>query len=85
MVEDVPLARALLHRRARSATRSRRSSTQAVAQVLAFVISMRATGAPAGRHRSPRTGFEPIPDVPRAGRRVRPVPVDSSGVVAVGR
>ena len=84
MVEDVPLARAL-YTGCEVGHEIPPQLYQAVAQVLAFVLSMRATGAPAGRHRSPRTGFEPIPDVPRAGRRVRPVPVDSSGVVAAGR
>ena len=70
---------------ARSARRSRRSSSQAVAQVLAFVISLRATGRARRTAPQPAHRVEPLPGVPRAGRRVRPVPADSSGPAAVGR
>jgi len=83
MVEDIPLARAL-HAGCEVGQELPPQLYQAVAQVLAFVLSLRANGHPAGRHRTPRTG-EPLPAVPRAGRRVRPVPSDSSGPAAVGR
>src|SRR5512139_1090221 len=36
----------------------------AVAQVLAFVLSRRAAGAPAGRYRTPRDPA-PLPEIPR--------------------
>ena len=83
MVEDIPLARAL-YSGCEVGQEIPPQLYQAVAQVLAFVLSLRANGHPAGRHRTPRTG-EPLPGVPRAGRRVRPVPTDSSGPAAVGR
>ena len=83
MVEDIPLARAL-HAGCEVGQEIPPQLYQAVAQVLAFVLSLRANGHPVGRHRTPRTG-EPLPGVPRAGRRVRPVPADSSGPAAVGR
>ena len=69
LVEDVPLARAL-HGACEVGQEIPPQLYQAVAQVLAFVLSMRAAGVPAGRHRTPRTG-EPLPEMPRAGRRVR--------------
>jgi flagellar biosynthetic protein FlhB len=69
LIEDVPLARAL-HGACEVGQEIPPQLYQAVAQVLAFVLSMRAAGVPAGRHRTPRTG-EPLPDVPRARRRAR--------------
>jgi flagellar biosynthesis protein FlhB len=84
MIEDVPLARAL-HAGCEVGQEIPPQLYQAVAQVLAFVLSLRAAGQPVGRRRSPRTG-EPLPSVPRAGRRVRPDPTaDSSGRAPAGR
>lgn len=82
MVEDVPLARAL-HAGCEVGQEIPPQLYHAVAQVLAFVLSLRAGGHPAGRHRTPRTG-EPLPEVPRAGRRRRPA-AESSGPAATGR
>ena len=67
LVEDIPLARAL-HGACEVGQSIPPQLYQAVAQVLAFVIGMRTSGVPAGRHRTPRTG-EPLPEVPRPGRR----------------
>jgi len=67
LVEDIPLARAL-HSGCEIGHEIPPQLYNAVAQVLAFVLSMRAAGVPPGRHRTPRSG-EPLPDVPRAGRR----------------
>jgi flagellar biosynthetic protein FlhB len=67
LVEDIPLARAL-HGGCEVGQEIPPQLYQAVAQVLAFVLSLRASGVPAGRHRTPRAG-EPLPEVPRAGRR----------------
>jgi flagellar biosynthetic protein FlhB len=83
MVEDVPLARAL-HAGCEVGQEIPPQLYHAVAQVLAFVLSLRAGGHPAGRHRTPRTG-EPLPEVPRAGRRRRPASAESSGPAATGR
>ena len=80
LVEDIPLARAL-HGGCEVGQEIPPQLYQAVAQVLAFVLSMRAAGVPPGRHRTPRAG-EPLPEVPRAGRRPpRPDPAESSGPV----
>jgi flagellar biosynthetic protein FlhB len=70
MVEDIPLARAL-HASCEIGQEIPPQLYHAVAQVLAFVLSLRATGTPPGRHRTPRTG-EPLPEVPRNRRRARP-------------
>jgi flagellar biosynthetic protein FlhB len=84
LVEDVPLARAL-HGGCEVGQEIPPQLYQAVAQVLAFVLSMRAAGVPAGRHRTPRNG-EPLPEVPRAGhRRPRPAAPDGSSPAASSR
>ena len=87
LVEDIPLARAL-HGGCEVGQEIPPQLYQAVAQVLAFVLSLRAAGVPAGRHRTPRTG-EPLPEVPRAGRRsarpARPAPADPSSPAPTGR
>ncbi len=84
IVEDVPLARAL-HGGCVVGQEIPPQLYQAVAQVLAFVLSMRAAGVPAGRHRTPRSG-EPLPEVPRAGRRpMRPAPPEPSDPVGTRR
>ncbi|HEX6515054.1 MAG TPA: EscU/YscU/HrcU family type III secretion system export apparatus switch protein [Nocardioidaceae bacterium] len=67
MVEDVPLARAL-HSSCEVGQEIPPELYQAVAQVLAFVLSRRAAGASAGRYRSPRDA-SPLPPLPRARRR----------------
>jgi len=67
MVEDVPLARAL-HASCQVGQEIPPELYHAVAQVLAFVLSRRATGAAAGRYRSPRDEAD-LPDVRPAGRR----------------
>jgi flagellar biosynthetic protein FlhB len=69
LVEDVPLARAL-HASCEVGQEIPRELYHAVAQVLAFVLSRRAAGAGAGHFRTPRDPA-PLPEVPRAGRRVR--------------
>ncbi len=69
MVEDVPLARAL-HAGCEVGQEIPPELYHAVAQVLAYVLSRRAHGAAAGRHRSPRTD----PSVPQVGRRARRTP-----------
>ncbi len=80
MVRDVPLARALY-----SSTEVGHEIPQelynAVAQVLAFVISRRTHGQSGGEHRSPRTEAD-LPAVPAAGRRRRTVPANPSGQLA---
>ena len=67
LVEDVPLARALY-----GACEVGQSIPpelyQAVAQVLAFVLSRKAAGHPAGRYRTPRDGVA-LPAVPKHRRR----------------
>jgi flagellar biosynthetic protein FlhB len=84
LIEDVPLARAL-HGGCEVGQEIPPQLYQAVAQVLAFVLSMRAAGVPAGRHRTPRNG-EPLPQVPRAGRRThRPASSDASSAAAGSR
>jgi flagellar biosynthetic protein FlhB len=67
LVEDVPLARAL-HASCQVGQEIPPELYQAVAQVLAFVLSRRARGTAAGRYRTPRDQVE-LPSVPRAGRR----------------
>jgi flagellar biosynthesis protein FlhB len=80
LVEDVPLARAL-HSGCEVGQEIPPQLYHAVAQVLAFVMSMRAAGVPAGRHRTPRAG-QPLPEVPLAGRRpFRPGGADASDPV----
>ncbi|NUR07694.1 MAG: EscU/YscU/HrcU family type III secretion system export apparatus switch protein [Nocardioidaceae bacterium] len=69
MVEDVPLARAL-HASCEVGQEIPPQLYHAVAQVLAFVLSLRAAGAASGKHRSPRLA-ETLPDVPRSRRRRR--------------
>jgi flagellar biosynthesis protein FlhB len=84
LVEDIPLARAL-HGGCEVGQEIPPQLYHAVAQVLAFVLSMKAAGVPAGRHRTPRTG-EPLPEVPRPGRRVpRTAPSESSDAAPTGR
>jgi flagellar biosynthetic protein FlhB len=84
LVEDIPLARAL-HSGCEVGQEIPPQLYQAVAQVLAFVLGMRASGAPAGRHRTPRSG-EPLPEVPRAGRRAaRPTAPEASGPATTRR
>ncbi len=83
LIEDVPLARAL-HGGCEVGQEIPPQLYQAVAQVLAFVLSMRAAGVPAGRHRTPRNG-EPLPEVPRAGRRVHRPAADASSAAAGSR
>jgi flagellar biosynthetic protein FlhB len=87
MVEDVPLARAL-HASCEVGQEIPAELYHAVAQVLAFVLSRKASGAAAGRHRSPRTD-PAVPTVDRPGRRTRRPPAaaaaDASGPAATGR
>jgi flagellar biosynthesis protein FlhB len=84
LVEDIPLARAL-HSGCEVGQEIPPQLYQAVAQVLAFVLGRRAAGAAPGRHRTPRSG-EPLPEVPRAGRRApRPPAPEASGPAAPGR
>ncbi|MDO9379148.1 MAG: EscU/YscU/HrcU family type III secretion system export apparatus switch protein [Nocardioidaceae bacterium] len=71
LVEDVPLARAL-HAACEVGHEIPPELYAAVAQVLAFVVNRRTRGASGGRHRSPRHELD-LPEVPRAGRRRRPV------------
>ncbi|MDQ4006804.1 MAG: EscU/YscU/HrcU family type III secretion system export apparatus switch protein [Actinomycetota bacterium] len=70
LVEDVPLARAL-HTACQVGHEIPAELYQAVAQVLAFVLSRKSQGVAAGQHRSPRTDTA-LPPVLRAGRRRRP-------------
>lgn len=74
LVEDVPLARAL-HASCEVGQAIPPELYHAVAQVLAFVLSRRSAGAPAGRYRSPRDP-EPLPEL--RGRRRLPA-AESSG------
>ena len=70
MVEDVPLARAL-HASCEVGQEIPPELYHAVAQVLAFVLSRKAKGVAAGRHRSPRTDAS-LPAVdPRERRAAR--------------
>ncbi|MBS2939988.1 EscU/YscU/HrcU family type III secretion system export apparatus switch protein [Nocardioides sp. J2M5] len=86
LVRDIPLARAL-HRSTVVGQEIPPELYAAVAQVLAFVISRRSTGATGGEHRSPRSEAD-LPTVPAAGRRRRvstePAAI-SSGALAAGR
>jgi flagellar biosynthesis protein FlhB len=83
IVEDVPLARAL-HASCEVGQEIPQELYHAVAQVLAFVLSRRATGAGTGRFRTPRDPA-PLPELPRAGRRVATAPQESSGPGPAGR
>ena len=87
MVEDVPLARAL-HGACEVGQEIPPQLYQAVAQVLAFVLSLRNAGHPAGRHQSPRAGTA-LPDLPKGRHRAqgRPAvrPAKRSGPVPAGR
>lgn len=67
MVEDVPLARAL-YGACEIGQEIPPELYQAVAQVLAFVLSRKAAGHPAGRHRTPRDSAA-LPVVPKHRRR----------------
>lgn len=78
LVEDVPLARAL-HASCEVGQEIPPQLYHAVAQVLAFVLSRRAAGAPAGRYRTPRDPA-PLPEIPRGRHRENP-----SGQVPSGR
>jgi flagellar biosynthetic protein FlhB len=86
LVRDVPLARAL-HRSTVVGQEIPPELYAAVAQVLAFVISRRTSGARGGEHHSPRTGPD-LPAVPVGGRRRRTagaVAANPSGPAAAGR
>src|SRR3954451_3036315 len=83
MVEDVPLARAL-HSGCEVGQEIPPQLYEAVAQVLAFVLSLRAAGHPAAGPRSPRTG-EPPRTVLGTGRRLRPPVAESSDPAPSGR
>jgi flagellar biosynthetic protein FlhB len=67
LVQDVPLARAL-HSACEVGHEIPAELYQAVAQVLAYVLSRKSQGMAAGYHRSPRAE-EALPAVARAGRR----------------
>jgi flagellar biosynthesis protein FlhB len=67
LVEDIPLARAL-HASCEVGQEIPPQLYHAVAQVLAFVLSRRAAGAPAGHYRTPRDPA-PLPEVPRGRHR----------------
>lgn len=69
VVQDIPLARAL-YTSTRVGQEIPAELFEAVAQVLAFVISRRTKGQGGGEHRSPRRETE-LPDVLPAGRRRR--------------
>jgi flagellar biosynthetic protein FlhB len=69
LVQDVPLTRAL-YRSTEVGMEIPRELWAAVAQVLAFVLSRRATGSYGGEHRTPRTTAE-LPAVLTAARRRR--------------
>ncbi len=82
LVEDVPLARAL-HASCEVGQEIPPQLFHAVAQVLAFVLSRRAAGAPPGHYRTPRDPA-PLPELPR--RRSRsPVDANASGDTSPGR
>ncbi len=83
LVQDVPLARAL-HATCEVGQDIPRELYHAVAQVLAFVLSRRASGTAAGWHRSPRAQAT-VPDVPRSGRRRRAPAAEASGPAPAGR
>jgi flagellar biosynthesis protein FlhB len=74
LVQDVPLARAL-HQACEVGHEIPAELYQAVAQVLAYVLSRKSQGMAAGYHRSPRQDAT-VPAVPRAGQRRR-VSVDT--------
>lgn len=74
LVEDVPLARAL-HAGCEVGQSIPPELYHAVAQVLAFVLSRKSAGAPAGRYRTPRDPA-PLPEI--RGRR-RAALAESSG------
>jgi flagellar biosynthetic protein FlhB len=80
LVEDVPLARAL-HASCEVGQEIPPQLYHAVAQVLAFVLSRRAAGAPAGQYRTPRAPA-PLPAVPRGRARES---TNSSDTPAAGR
>ena len=67
LVEDIPLARAL-HASCEVGHEIPVQLFEAVAQVLAFVLSRRRQGATAGRYRTPRDPA-PLPEVPKNHRR----------------
>jgi flagellar biosynthesis protein FlhB len=69
LVQDVPLARAL-HSACEVGHEIPAPLYQAVAQVLAYVLSRKSQGLAAGYHRTPREDA-PLPAVPRAGRHRR--------------
>ncbi len=80
LVEDVPLARAL-HASCEVGHEIPPQLYHAVAQVLAFVLSRRASGAAAGHYRTPRDPA-PLPEVPRGRPRDDANP---SGAATPGR
>ena len=85
LVEDVPLARAL-HHSCEIGQEIPAALYEAVAQVLAFVLSRRTHGGFAPRYRSPRDGA-PLPDVAASRRRAprTAAAADSSGALPTGR
>lgn len=84
MVEDVPLARAL-HAGCEVGQEIPVQLYEAVAQVLAYVLSRRGRGATMSRYRTPRVA--PLPEVPDGRRRTprQPTPQTSSSSPATGR
>ncbi|MGH3497809.1 MAG: EscU/YscU/HrcU family type III secretion system export apparatus switch protein [Nocardioidaceae bacterium] len=66
-VEDVPLARAL-HATCEIGQEIPAALFEAVAQVLAFVLTLSARGYASGHHRSPRSDLA-LPELPRGTRR----------------
>ncbi len=74
LVQDIALARAL-HSSCEVGQDIPAELYQAVAQVLAYVLSRKSQGMASGYHRSPRRD-DPVPAVSRAGRRRR-VSVDA--------
>jgi flagellar biosynthetic protein FlhB len=86
LVEDVPLARAL-HASCDVGQEIPAQLYEAVAQVLAFVLSRRGNGEAAGRYRSPREQLA-LPEVPRGRARAprrSPGPAEPSSGVPPGR
>lgn len=83
MVEDVPLARAL-HASCEVGHEIPVQLYEAVAQVLAFVLSRRSQGATASRYRTPRDPA-PLPEVPKNRRRAASSRAQDSSPAATSR
>lgn len=77
MVEDVPLARAL-HASCEVGQEIPIQLYEAVAQVLAYVLSRRNRGTSAPRYRSPRAGA-PLPEIEDPRRRGRRTAISAGG------